>query len=101
VTEEELGSFATDEAIVRLTDGSGAYAMLAVYHGLHCVERMHHVLYTEHYYPNLTEAEAFLLKQHSGICYRKRIAREDGAPADRVLPRALFGLSQAVCPVQC
>ncbi|KAK0648016.1 hypothetical protein B0T16DRAFT_326939 [Cercophora newfieldiana] len=68
VTEEELASFAADETVIRLADGSGAYAMLAVYHGLHCVERMHHILYTEHYYPNLTEHEAFLLKQHSEHC---------------------------------
>src|SRR3954452_17602613 len=56
VSEQELGAFAADETLVRLTDGSGAYAMLAVYHGLHCVERMHHVLYADHYYPNLTDA---------------------------------------------
>ncbi|KAK5657144.1 hypothetical protein OQA88_3201 [Cercophora sp. LCS_1] len=68
VSEQELGSFAADKTLVRLTDGSGTYAMLAVYHGLHCVERMHHVLYTDHYYPNLTDAEAFLLKQHSEHC---------------------------------
>lgn len=68
VSEQELGPFGTDDTLVRLTDGSGAYAMLAVYHGLHCVERIHHVLYTDHYYPNLTESETFLLKQHSEHC---------------------------------
>ncbi|KAK3358104.1 hypothetical protein B0T25DRAFT_477286 [Lasiosphaeria hispida] len=68
VSEQELGPFATDKTLVRLTDGSGAYAMLAVYHGLHCVERMHHLLYADHYYPNLTDAETFLLSQHTEHC---------------------------------
>ncbi|KAK0616154.1 hypothetical protein B0T14DRAFT_604523 [Immersiella caudata] len=68
VSNDELGPLANDPTVVRATDGSGSYSMLAVYHGLHCVERLHHVLYTDHYYPNMTSSEVFLLKQHTEHC---------------------------------
>ncbi|KAK0644695.1 hypothetical protein B0T16DRAFT_333339 [Cercophora newfieldiana] len=68
VSHDELGWFASDHTIVNLTDGSGYYAMLAVHHGLHCVERLHHFLYADNYYPNLTAAETFLLEQHTEHC---------------------------------
>ena len=77
VNDEELGPFLNQENIVKLTDGTGSYATLAVFHGLHCVERMHHTLYPDHYYPNMTEQETLLLRIHSGM-HSTTTYRENG-----------------------
>ena len=37
---------------------SGYYATLSVYHSLHCLKRLHHLMYFDHYYPDKTEQEA-------------------------------------------
>lgn len=66
VSKAELGQFAEDDTIVKLTDGSGYYSTVTVFHGLHCVNRLHHYLYPDHYYPDLDKDEQFLLKRHTG-----------------------------------
>ncbi|KAK8110390.1 uncharacterized protein PG998_006847 [Apiospora kogelbergensis] len=68
VSAEELGQFAGDDTIISLTDGSGYYTTVAVYHGLHCVQRLHHYLYPDHYYPDLDEDERFTLLRHTEHC---------------------------------
>ncbi|RDA95408.1 hypothetical protein CP533_3436 [Ophiocordyceps camponoti-saundersi (nom. inval.)] len=68
VPESELGQYAGDDSIVKLTDGSGYYTTVAVFHGLHCVQRLHHAIYADHYYPGLSEDETFLLKRHTEHC---------------------------------
>jgi len=52
--------------LVELGDGSGYYATLSVYHSLHCVKRLHYLMYFDHYYPGKTGLEAMLIKQHGG-----------------------------------
>lgn len=66
VQKSDLGQFEGDDSIVELADGSGHYTTVAVFHGLHCVQRLHHYLYLDHYYPDLSENETFLLKRHTG-----------------------------------
>ncbi|KAF4587167.1 hypothetical protein GQ602_003860 [Ophiocordyceps camponoti-floridani] len=68
VPEDELGQYAGDQSIVKLEDGSGYYTTVAVFHGLHCIRRLHHALYPEHYYPGLSEEETFILKRHTEHC---------------------------------
>ncbi|KAI0128258.1 hypothetical protein BJ170DRAFT_682055 [Xylariales sp. AK1849] len=68
VTKDELGQFADDDTIIKLTDGSGYYSTVTAYHGLHCINRMHHYIYLEHYYPNLDKDQAFTLRRHTEHC---------------------------------
>lgn len=67
VSDEEIGQFAEDDTIVQLTDGTGYFVTIAFYHGLHCVRRLHHYIYKDHYYGNLTERESFMLQRHAGM----------------------------------
>ncbi|PWY83790.1 hypothetical protein BO94DRAFT_468662, partial [Aspergillus sclerotioniger CBS 115572] len=67
VTQDQLGEeFAAQDSIVELNDGSGYYVTVSAYHGLHCVQRLHHYIYAEHYYPGLDEFETFMLRRHAG-----------------------------------
>ncbi|KAI0446906.1 hypothetical protein F4803DRAFT_546758 [Xylaria telfairii] len=68
VSDADIGQFSGDDTIVQLTDGSGYFVTLAVYHGLHCVQRLHHYIYKDHYYGNLTDWEMFTLKRHTEHC---------------------------------
>ncbi|KAI1670678.1 DUF3328 domain containing protein [Pyrenophora tritici-repentis] len=68
LTEEDLGQTFVDDSVVKLTDGSGVFATLTVFHGLHCIERLHHYLYFDHYYSTFTEEEKVLLKYHTEHC---------------------------------
>ncbi|KAI1160691.1 hypothetical protein F5B18DRAFT_631371 [Nemania serpens] len=61
---EKLGRL--DEGI-ELPDG-GYFATLAVFHDLHCLRRIHHVLYRDHYFPNMTAEERFLDSRHAAHC---------------------------------
>lgn len=40
-------------------DGSGYVGGLSVYHELHCIKRIRHWLYKDHYFPNLGNASKF------------------------------------------
>ncbi|KJZ71683.1 hypothetical protein HIM_08921 [Hirsutella minnesotensis 3608] len=68
VQRSGLGQFEGDDSIVELADGTGHYSTVAVFHGLHSVQRLHHYLYLDHYYPHLSEKELFLLKRHTEHC---------------------------------
>jgi hypothetical protein len=63
---EELGTFADDESLVKLSDGSGYFATLAVFHGLHCVKRLHHFVHRDNYYAEMSQSEADELLYHTG-----------------------------------
>ena len=64
--KEQLGPLANDESLVRLSDGSGYFATLAVYHGLHCVKRLHHYIHQDSYYPSLSDSDTQRLLYHTG-----------------------------------
>ncbi|OPB40731.1 hypothetical protein A0O28_0008110 [Trichoderma guizhouense] len=69
VHQDELGDFADDDSVVQLSDGSGYYySTVAVFHGLHCIQRLHNSIYPEVYYPGLSEEEAFTLRRHTEHC---------------------------------
>ena len=65
LSKSELGERGEEECIIELPDG-GYYAAMTVYHALHCVKRLHHFIYLDHYHPNLTDSEHVLLMQHAG-----------------------------------
>ncbi|KAG8416843.1 hypothetical protein J3459_013565 [Metarhizium acridum] len=66
LAKNELGQFRDDDTLVELADGSGYWSTVSVFHGLHCIERLHHFLYAEIYYPDLSDNDAFTLKRHTG-----------------------------------
>ncbi|KAF6229662.1 hypothetical protein HO173_011308 [Letharia columbiana] len=68
LTKKELGEYRDKPGLVELADGSGYYATLSVYHSLHCVKRLHHLMYFDHYYPNKTDQESMLIKHHGQHC---------------------------------
>jgi hypothetical protein len=69
-----------DARSVRLPDG-GYYSLLNVHHNLHCLvsnippitfscsdplqKRLHHYMYEDHYFPNLTEKQKRMNRYHS------------------------------------
>ncbi|CAF9906892.1 hypothetical protein IMSHALPRED_005385 [Imshaugia aleurites] len=48
LTKEELGESRDKPGLVEVAEGSGYYATLSVYHSLHCVKRLHHLMYFDH-----------------------------------------------------
>lgn len=66
VHEEELGQFAGEKNLIRLSDGSGYYVTMAVFHGLHCVRRLHHFIHRDVYYEGISEGDSARLKSHTG-----------------------------------
>ncbi|KAI8623073.1 hypothetical protein F5Y19DRAFT_459850 [Xylariaceae sp. FL1651] len=68
VTKEELGGFKNDDSIIELTDGSGYYVTISVFHGLHCVRRLHKYIWSEVYYANVSDHDAFFLRRHTEHC---------------------------------
>lgn len=89
--KHELGQFSGDDSLVELSDGSGYFATLTVFHGLHCVERLHHWLYKDLYYNNLTTEEERRLKQHTGE-YTQNLPMSIAEHA-----RTLCGLATSIC----
>ncbi|GKZ68231.1 hypothetical protein AnigIFM50267_002859 [Aspergillus niger] len=55
VSHAELGEFAGDDSVIKLSDGSGYYVTVSAFHGLHCVKRLHMYIYAEHYYAGLSD----------------------------------------------
>ncbi|KAI1172137.1 hypothetical protein F4777DRAFT_590766 [Nemania sp. FL0916] len=67
IPESDMEKLGRVEEGIQLPDG-GYFATLAVYHDLHCLRRIHHVLYRDHYFPNLTADERFLDDRHAAHC---------------------------------
>ncbi|KAF2128709.1 hypothetical protein P153DRAFT_292948, partial [Dothidotthia symphoricarpi CBS 119687] len=63
--KEDFGPFANDENLVQLSDKSGYFATIAVYHGLHCLKRFHHYLYQDEYYPDMSADDKRRLLFHA------------------------------------
>ncbi|KAF8865831.1 hypothetical protein BDZ45DRAFT_683824 [Acephala macrosclerotiorum] len=61
------------ERLGRLEDsielpGGGYFGSLMVYHQLHCIKRIHHFTYAEHYFVNMTDIEKEHLRMHNAHC---------------------------------
>ena len=68
-SQDELGEYAGDDSSIELTDGSGYYVTVSVFHRLHCVRRLHQYLYPDDYYEGLSEREIFMLRRHTDKSY--------------------------------
>lgn len=55
-------------ALAELSDGSGIYGSVAVFHSVHCIKRLRYLFYADHYHGNATEREMFELKRYGGEC---------------------------------
>lgn len=82
LSKAELGEYRHRPGLVELADGSGYFATLSAYHSLHCsyaipashgpvlttlgIKKLHHLMYFEHYYPNMNERQAMLIRHHAG-----------------------------------
>jgi hypothetical protein len=67
-----MDQFAHDDTLIKLSDGSGYWTTLSVFHGLHCVKRLHHYIHKGFYYQNLTDPEEQRLLEHTGKSRRVR-----------------------------
>ncbi|PLB39763.1 oxidase ustYa family protein [Aspergillus candidus] len=54
--------------LVEFSDGSGIYGSVAVYHSIHCIKRVHHLLHFDHYHPNKSAEETRALMHHGEHC---------------------------------
>ena len=66
MTKDELGQFKNQDSIIELSDKSGFYVTVSAFHGLHCVQRFHKYMYTDYYYPGVSDWEMFMLRGHTG-----------------------------------
>ncbi|KAF1952035.1 hypothetical protein CC80DRAFT_423401, partial [Byssothecium circinans] len=66
--KDSFGPFANDKSLIELTDGSGYYGTLAVYHSLHCLKRLHHFVHRDSYYPDLDDGGEDRLLFHTEHC---------------------------------
>lgn len=65
--ENEMNEdFRHKPGLVRLSDGSGIYGTVAVFHSIHCIKRLRYLLHFDHYHANATEKQAMELKLHGG-----------------------------------
>lgn len=58
--------FRHNPGLVRLSDGSGIYGTVSVFHSIHCIKRLRYLLYFDHYHANATEKQKLELRQHGG-----------------------------------
>lgn len=53
---------------IELTDGSGVVAQLSVFHALHCLKMIRHLIYKDHYLVNVTEHALWKMGVHVDHC---------------------------------
>ncbi|KAA8649887.1 oxidase ustYa family protein [Aspergillus tanneri] len=70
LSEDELGEYRDNPGLVKLSDGTGYAGSLSTYHSLHCLKRLHHLLYFDEYYPGRTEMQANEIKWHGEHCLK-------------------------------
>ncbi|KAF2198298.1 hypothetical protein GQ43DRAFT_359494, partial [Delitschia confertaspora ATCC 74209] len=66
--KSQLKPFENDENLVGLSNNSGYLTTLTVFHALHCVKRLHHYLYKDSYYPNMSTFDDQKLQHHIEHC---------------------------------
>ncbi|SPQ23412.1 1bc153c3-b1e0-449e-8bc9-2e29dcdb6895 [Thermothielavioides terrestris] len=68
VTEAEMEAIPGRRSqAIPLPDG-GYYGSLNVYHNLHCIKRLHHYMYPEYYFPNITQRQKEANEFHNHHC---------------------------------
>ncbi|KAF4336149.1 hypothetical protein FBEOM_9992 [Fusarium beomiforme] len=68
ITEEEISHISgRKEQAIELPDG-GYFATLNVYHNLHFIKRLHHYMYPDYYFPNITQEQKRANEYHNHHC---------------------------------
>ncbi|CZR36085.1 uncharacterized protein FPRO_03655 [Fusarium proliferatum ET1] len=68
IKEDEMNHIpGRKEQAIELPDG-GYFATLNVYHNLHCIKRLHHYMYPDYYFPNITEEQKRANEYHNHHC---------------------------------
>ncbi|KAH6964839.1 hypothetical protein EDB82DRAFT_285889 [Fusarium venenatum] len=68
ITEEEIMQFpGLKEQAIELPD-RGYFATPNVYHNLHCIKRLHHYMYPEYYFANITQEQKVANEYHNCHC---------------------------------
>ncbi|ODM22543.1 hypothetical protein SI65_00131 [Aspergillus cristatus] len=69
LSRDELSDdYRDNPALAEISDGSGIYGSIAVFHSVHCIKRLRYLLYADHYHANATERAMFELKRHGEHC---------------------------------
>ncbi|PVH87710.1 hypothetical protein DL98DRAFT_581719 [Cadophora sp. DSE1049] len=95
IPEQEIRRLDRLDESVRFTDGSGYFGQMTVYHHLHCIQRIHKFLHVDHYWPNATQEELFLLRAHNTHCL-DTLRQSVMCQGDTSLITFKWGLSQRV-----
>lgn len=66
LSEDEIDDNYQDDTLAKLSDGSGVYGSLGVFHSIHCIQRVRYLLHFDHYYSNQTERQIISLMNHGG-----------------------------------
>ncbi|KAK2740840.1 hypothetical protein CKAH01_07118 [Colletotrichum kahawae] len=67
VSDEWVHRWGRDHEAVKLPDG-GYLGMLSVFHELHCIKRLYQTLSPDYYFPNATEKEIAINREHNQHC---------------------------------
>lgn len=74
--DELSDDYRDNHDLAELSDGSGIYGSIAVFHSIHCIKRLRFLLYADHYHANATEDEMNQLKQHGGEFDQRPLTKE-------------------------
>ncbi|KAI0153131.1 hypothetical protein GGR57DRAFT_512940 [Xylariaceae sp. FL1272] len=66
VPKSDMRRLGREEEGIQLP-GGGYFGTLAIFHDLHCLRRVHHAFYRDHYFPNLTKKEKWLDQMHAAF----------------------------------
>ncbi|KAG6005654.1 hypothetical protein E4U21_007770 [Claviceps maximensis] len=69
---EEMKKLGREKEAIQLPNGN-FIVVYAVNHLLHCLKRVHHSQYPDHYFPNMTEHQKIEAKQHDMHCFEDLI----------------------------
>ncbi|KAF3799187.1 hypothetical protein GCG54_00001226 [Colletotrichum gloeosporioides] len=67
VSDQWVHRWGREHEAVNLPDG-GYLGMLSVFHELHCIKRLYQTLSPEYYFPNATDKEIAINKEHNQHC---------------------------------
>ncbi|KAK1981467.1 hypothetical protein LZ30DRAFT_592653 [Colletotrichum cereale] len=65
---EYIRHYGRQDTAVEVPEGGRYIGTLNVYHELHCLKRIHHFMYSDHYFPGLSEHQKELNRLHNEHC---------------------------------
>ncbi|GJC97744.1 hypothetical protein ColKHC_06570 [Colletotrichum higginsianum] len=64
---EYIQHYGRQDTAVEVPEGGRYIGTLNVYHELHCLKRIHHFMYSDHYFPGLSTHQKELNRLHNGM----------------------------------